>query len=340
MNRAVSTSLVLPTPDTTLEGEESDVVDASNKDTEEYMFSMNFPNPELPPINVEDSFAKTASPTPSPTLPSLTQVLGDIIPQTEFREESFSSQRSDIQESFNQSEVQESFSSRSDVQESFNQSEVQESSDEYSPSESDSNYSPFVNSSPEASYRSVHSTPYKSAYNSVNSSPEAIYTRDSTGAICTPQKPAPKYVPSSSYSSLEYSGSSCVAELKSRGLWEEAQKKKRGKLSCSECGKFKIMEKYDHLADLAKHMDNEHADLSHRLKCPHQGCAWGVIGFVSLTEQKRHIKHQHENKPIECKICFRKLQRQDGYIRHMRDVHGVSHSSKEKLPHRKTKVKK
>lgn len=290
MGTSLSTSLVLsdplPTPDISMEQLD---VEETNIDTGEYrhmysnarlreLYSKSYPNIVLPPINPgENPYAfgreKTPSPSPSPTLPSLTAVLGDLMPVKE-----------------------------------DSPSELSESSD--------SNYSPgSEHSSPGFIYKRGRAAPQR-----------VVYTQ--------PKSESPYSPPDSGNST------SCVAELKNRGLWEEAQKKKRGKLTCSECGKYKhqTSEKYDHLADLARHMDKKHADLSHRLKCPHTDCAWGVIGFVSLTEQKRHIKHLHENKPIECEICLRKLQRQDGFIRHMRDVHGVEIKSKsEKLPRRKTK---
>lgn len=341
---------MLPTPDTTLQSEESDEPEYDHNEEgqdlnmEEYMSSANrvremyaksYPNIQLPPITQEDvySFHRGAdvyaapavstsgsgsgsgsasvsvsdsspslssaslSPTPSPTLPSLTSVLGDFIPHKDV------------------------------------------SGDEYSPSEhsgSDSNYSP--SGSAQSSPGVIYTRPR-------GRTSDVIYQHNATVVRGTPvpQQPQNSYS-SSSHShhshhsqSPSSSLSGCVAELKARGLWTEAQKKKRGKLSCSECGKFKQSEKYNHLADLAKHMDQCHMDLSHRLKCPHPECAWGVIGFVSLTEQKRHIKHIHESQPIECEICFRKLQRQDGYIRHMRDVHNVTAPKAAKLPHRKTK---
>lgn len=331
-------SLVLPTPDTTLQSEESDETEYDHNgeqdlDIEEYMSSANrvremyaksYPNIQLPPITQEDVYSfhrgdshdatsassvssSCPSPTPSPTLPSLTSVLGDLIPHKD------------------------------------------DSADDeaYSPSElsgNDSNYSPgSIQSSPEDIYyrgkRGTADVIYQ--HNVTVDAPQHSYTchRSTSGSIPQLHSSATHSSPASSYHSQSPSSphSGCVAELKARGLWTDAQKKKRGKLSCSECGKFKQSEKYDHLADLAKHMDKSHRDLSHRLKCPQPDCAWGVIGFVSLTEQKRHIKHIHEAQPIECEICFRKLQRQDGYIRHMRDVHNVTAPKTDKLPHRKTK---
>ncbi|AOW07230.1 uncharacterized protein YALI1_F20885g [Yarrowia lipolytica] len=349
-NMTRTTSLILPTPDTTID-QKSEEVEANSEeetenDVEEYMCSVNrvremyarsYPNISLPPINREDSYqyyrnasvsdgiySSTPSPTPSPTLPSLTSVLGDLVP----RIEGFSD----------------------------TDGNGYASSDYGGSNGSDSTYSPgSIQSSPEAIYTRdtrggrpdviYHHRTTKRDTVQPQSTHQSPTNHESTKLAPTKLTPTNRSLSSAPSSSAQYSflsasphshlpSHSCVAELKNRGLWEEAQKKKRGKLSCSECGKFKHLEKFNNLADLAKHLDQEHQDLSHRLKCPHPECAWGVVGFVSLTEQKRHIKHLHESQPIQCEICFRKLQRQDGYIRHMRDVHGVSATKTDKLPHR------
>ncbi|KAG5364440.1 hypothetical protein CKK34_3245 [Yarrowia sp. E02] len=358
-----STSLLLPqlpTPDTSLElgSEELDTSETSFESTEDtpetYMdsihrmrelYARSYPSISLPPLlqrdsppqsyQYESSDSSGYSPTPSPTLPSLTSVLGDYVPHRE-SEATYASYHED--EAHGRSyENETTYAGHRDY-----------ASSDYGGSScgSDSTYSPgSAHSSPGAIYSRgarkdvIYSHPRVKREPTPDSRPPTQSPRPSSR---TPANRNSSPVPSSSRTPPPpVALGSAVEELKRRGLWEDAQKKKRGKLSCSECGKFKQSAKYNHAGDLAKHMDEEHKDLSHRLKCPHIDCAWGVLGFVSLTEQKRHIKALHESQPIQCEICSRKLQRQDGFIRHMRDVHGISSSSKpNKLPHRKTSKKK